>query len=92
MEVADGFVVPSTQAGKVDIEMHNDNGEQFTAVLHNVLYVPALAERLFSIESLMEAGHECHFRKGACTLIFHNKRYCDKVTLPFKGTLRVQDP
>ena len=58
VEVADGFVVPATQAGKVDIEMHNDNEELFTAVLHNVLYVPALAERLFSIESLMEAGHE----------------------------------
>ena len=58
VEVADGFVVPATQAGKVDIEMYNDDGELFTAVLHNVLYVPALAERLFLIESLMEAGHE----------------------------------
>ena len=78
--------------GKVNIQMHNDDGELFTAVLRNVLYVPALAERLFSIESLMEAGHECYFRKGTCTMVFQIEQYCGRVTLPFKGTPKGHDP
>ena len=56
-------MAPATQAGKVKIEMHNDEGGLYIAVLHNVLYVSALVERLFSIETWWIQGMSVSSRK-----------------------------
>ena len=53
--------------------MFNDNGETFIATLYNVLLVPDLCDRLFSIITLMNAGHTCLFHKGFCTVYFGAK-------------------
>ena len=70
VEVADGHYVPAKQQGTVHVLMYDDEGQHFQAVLKNVLYVPALADHLFSIISMMEAGHACTFHNGFCTLYF----------------------
>ena len=61
IEVADGHHVTSKQKGKVQIQMCDNNGKSFITTLHNVLLAPDLCDRLFSIVTLMNAGHTCIF-------------------------------
>ena len=61
--------------------MCNDNGKKFVATLYNVLLAPDLCDRLFSIITLMNAGHTCFFHKGFCTVYFGAKDN-NAVTLP----------
>ena len=53
--------------------MFDNNGETFIATLYNVLLTPDLCDRLFSIITLMNAGHTCLFHKGFCTVYFGAK-------------------
>ena len=57
IEVADGHHVIVKQKGSVRIQMFDNNGENFIATLYNVLLAPDLCDRLFSIITLMNAGH-----------------------------------
>ena len=61
--------------------MCDDNGKTFVATLYNVLLAPDLSNRLFSIITLMNAGHTCLFYKGFCTVYFGAKEG-NAVTLP----------
>ena len=61
--------------------MCDDNGKTFIATLYNVLLAPDLCDRLFSMITLMNAGHTCLFHKGFCTVYFGAKEY-NTVTLP----------
>ena len=70
IEVADGHHVTSKQKGQVRIQMCDDNGKTFIATLYNVLLAPDLCNRLFSIVTLMNAGHIFIFHKGFCTVYF----------------------
>ena len=73
IEVADGHHVNAKQKGSVRIQMCDDNGKTFFATLYNVLLAPDLCDRLFSIITLMNAGHTCIFQKGFCTVYFGAK-------------------
>ena len=53
--------------------MFDNNRETFIARLYNVLLAPDLCDRLFSIITLMNAGHTCLFHKGFCTVYFGAK-------------------
>ena len=64
IEVADRHHVMEKQKGSVRIQMCNNNGKTFIETLYNVLLAPDLCERLFSIITLMNAGHTCLFNKG----------------------------
>ena len=58
-----------------------DNKKTFIATLYNVLLAPDLCDRLFSIITLINAGHTCLFQKGFCKVYFGaDKR--NAVTLP----------
>ena len=81
IEVADGHHVTEKQKGQVQIKMCDDNTDPFIATLHNVLLAPYLCDRLFSIITLMNSGHNCLFHKGFCTLYFGAKEN-NAVTLP----------
>ena len=70
IEVADGHHVTEKQKGSVRIQMCDDNGKKFIAALYHVLLAPDLCDRLFSIITLMNAGHTCLFQKGFCTVYF----------------------
>ena len=61
--------------------MCDDNGNTFVVTLYNVLLAPDLCDRLFSIITLMNAGHTCLFHKGFCTVNFRAKED-NAVTLP----------
>ena len=66
--------------------MCDDNGKACIATLHNVLLPLDLCNRLFSIITLMNAGHTFLFHKGFCTVYFgaNNK---NTVTLPHSAQL-----
>ena len=53
--------------------MCDDNRKTFIKTLYNVLLAPELCDRLFSIITLMSAGHTCIFHKGFCTVYFGAK-------------------
>ena len=61
IEVADGHHIMVKQKGSVRIKMCDDNRKTFIATLYNVLLAPDLCDRLFSINTLMNAGHMCLF-------------------------------
>ena len=81
IEVADGHHVTAKQKGQVGIKMCNNNGKTFIATLYNVLLAPDLCERLFSIITLMNAGHTFLFHKDFCTMYFGADNR-NAVTLP----------
>ena len=64
IEVADRHHVTAKQKGQVRIKMCDDNGDNFIATLHNVLLVPYLCDRLFSIITSMKSGHTYLLHKG----------------------------
>ena len=49
--------------------------------MYNVLLVPDICDRLFSIITLMSVGHNFLFLKGFCTLYFGDKEK-NAVTFP----------
>ena len=81
IEVADGHHVTAKQKGSVRIQMFDNNRKTFIATLYNVLLAPDLCDRLFSIITLMNAGHTCLFHKAFCRVYFGAKEN-NAVTLP----------
>ena len=53
--------------------MCDDNGKTFIASLYNILLAPDLCDKLFSIVTLMNAGH-IFFHKGFCTVYFGTEK------------------
>ena len=84
IEVAYGHHVTAKQKGSVRIKMCDDNGKKFVATLYYVLLAPDLCDILFSIITLMNAGHKCIFHKGFCTVYFGAKED-NAVTLPHRA-------
>jgi len=69
VEVADGHIkCPAT--GKIRISMIDDDGNPIEAILHDVMYVPGLYRRLFSITRFARHGHYAVFRNATRTLHF----------------------
>ena len=81
IEVVDGHHVTAKQKGSVRIQICDNNRKKFVATLYNVLLSPDLCDRLFSIITLMNAGHTCLFHKEFCTVYFGEKED-NAVTLP----------
>ena len=67
--------------------MFNDNGKKLITSLYNVLLAPDLCDRLFSIISLINAGHTCLFHKGFCTVYFGAEKE-NAITLPHSAQRR----
>ena len=61
--------------------MCDDNGKKFIATLYNVLLALDLCDGLFSIITIMNAGHTCILHKGFCTVYFRAEKK-NAVTLP----------
>ena len=61
--------------------MCDDNLKTFITTLYNVLLAPYLCNRLFSIITLMNAGHTCIFHKWFCTVYFGVDKI-NAITLP----------
>ena len=65
--------VIAKQKVSVRTQIFDNNGNTLVATLCNVLLAPDLCDRLFSIITLMNAGHTCLFHKGFCTVYFGAK-------------------
>jgi hypothetical protein len=56
--------------GIVLIKMQDDNGDEFMAMLKDVMYVPGLSCRLFSITKFAHHGHVAVTKDNVITLYF----------------------
>jgi hypothetical protein len=70
VEVADGHIIKCPATGKIRISMIDDNGNPIEAKLHDVMYVPGLNRRLFSITRFAPHGHYAVFQNATITLHF----------------------
>jgi hypothetical protein len=68
--VADGHVIKVTKTGKIKIRMIDDDGKPLIATLQQVMYVPGLSRRLFSLTRFTEQGHTVFMRRNAICLRF----------------------
>jgi len=82
VEVADGHVIKCSVTGKIRLSMYDDNGNVLDAVLHDVMYVPGLSRRLFSITRFARHGHYATIRSGSTTLYFPLLDLPVMVTMP----------
>ena len=73
IEVAYRYHVTAKQKGQLRIKVCNNNGYPFIAMFHNLLLEPDLCDRLFSIITLMNLGHNFLLHKGFCTMYFKEK-------------------
>jgi len=97
IEVADGHIIKCTTTGKIKLRMLDDNGEQLEVMLTDVMYVPRLSRRLFSVAKFARHGLHAMIRKNATTLFFTVNGRESPVTLQsvgggkaFAADLRVQ--
>jgi hypothetical protein len=80
VEVADGHIIKCSVTGKIQLDMLDDNGNPLNAVLLDVMYIPGLSRRLFSITRFAKHGHFATIKQNSTTLYFGSKH--DPVTLP----------
>jgi hypothetical protein len=67
VEVADGHIIKCPAAGKIRISMIDDDGNPIEAKLQDVMYIPGLNRRLFSITRFARHGHYAVFRNATTT-------------------------
>jgi len=85
IEVADGHVIKCTTTGKIKVKMLDDNGDQLDIVLTDVMYVPGLSRRLFSVAKFARHGFHAMIRRNATTLYFSSNGKESPVTLQSVG-------
>jgi transposase InsO family protein len=85
VEVADGHIIKCTMTGKIKIRMLDDNGEDLEVTLTDVMYVPGLSRRLFSVSKFARHGFHAMIKKNATTLFFTNNGIESPVTLQSIG-------
>ena len=73
VEVADGHIIKCSTTGKIRIRMLDDNGDQLEVTLTDVMYVPGLSRRLFSVSKFARHGFHAMICKNATTLYFSNQ-------------------
>ena len=81
VEVADGHTVPATLCGKVLVITSTDLGQKINLRIEDVLLVPNLERRLFSLMSLIEQDHDVRLsRNKGVQIYFSGER--SPVTIP----------
>jgi transposase InsO family protein len=95
IEVVDGHVIKCSVTGKIQLNMLDDHGKCLDAVLHDVMYVPGLSRRLFSITRFAKHGHFATIKKDSTTLYFGPKRapvtLVTNDNIPMAANLKVTD-
>jgi len=85
VEVANGHVIKCTTTGKIQVRMLDDNGDRLDATLTNVMYVPGLSRRLFSVSKFARHGFHAMIKRNATTLYFSINGKNSPVTLQSVG-------
>lgn len=70
VEVADGHIIKCSKTGDVLIKMQDDDGNEITATLKDVMYVSGLSRRFFSITKFARHGHIVVIKNNGITLHF----------------------
>jgi uncharacterized protein YdcH (DUF465 family) len=83
VEVADGHMIKCSVTGKIRISMQDDNGSWLNATLSEVMYVPGLSRRLFSVTQFAQHGHRAIIQQHGTTLLFGTRRA--PVTIPYQN-------
>ena len=73
IEVVDRHHVTTKQKVQVQMRICDNNGDPFIVTLHNILLASDFCNRLFSIITLMNLGHNCLFHKGFFMVYFGSK-------------------
>jgi hypothetical protein len=81
VEVADGHIIKCSVTGNIRISMQDDTGKWFNALLSDVMYVPGLSRRLFSVTQFAQHGHRAIVQQHGTTLLFGPSRL--PVTIPY---------
>ncbi len=85
VEVADGHTIKYTTTGDVMLSMQDDNGDKFSAILKDVMYIPGLSHQLFSITKFARHGHKALIQNNGIVLYFQN--HAASITLsPLSGS------
>jgi translation initiation factor IF-1 len=85
VEVADGHVIKCTITGKFQVRMLDDNGDRLDVTLTDVMYVPGLSQRLFSVSKFAHHGFHAMIKRNATTLYFSANGKESPVTLQSVG-------
>ncbi|KAJ8575949.1 hypothetical protein ON010_g3264 [Phytophthora cinnamomi] len=62
VQMADGHIVVGTEAGDLKI------ADGPLGIVHNVVYIPSLAQTLLSASVLTTDGYKCDFGDNGCTV------------------------
>ena len=81
VEVANGHVIKCSITGKIQINMQDDNRDHLNAILSDVMYVPGLSHRLFSVTQFAQHGHQAIVQRHGTMLLFGPHRA--PVTIPY---------
>jgi hypothetical protein len=82
VEVADGHVIKCSITGKIKINIRDEDGKRLNANLTEVMYVPGLSRRLFSVTQFTQHGHQAIVQQHGTTLLFGPGQI--QVTIPCK--------
>jgi translation initiation factor IF-1 len=85
VEVANGHVIKCTTTGKIQVRMLDDNGDRLEVTLTDVMYVPGLSRRLFSVAKFARHGFHAMIKQNATTLYFNTNGKESPVTLQSIG-------
>jgi len=86
VEVAKGHVIKCTTTGKIKIRMLDDNGANLEVTLTDVMYVPGLSCRLFSVSKFSQHGFHAMIKQNATTLFFCSNGIKSPITLQSAGS------
>jgi len=81
VEVVDGHLIRCSITGNIQIYMQDDTGIPFQATLSEVMYVPGLSRRLFSVTQFAQHGHRAIVQNQGTTLLFGPRKL--PVTIPY---------
>jgi hypothetical protein len=70
VEVANGHVIKCSSTGTILIAMQYDNGIPFQTTLQDIMNVPGLSRRLFSLTKFAKHGHHALVKNNATIIYF----------------------
>jgi len=68
VKVTNGHIIKCPATRMIKLEMLDDDGNTLEVKLYDVMYVPGVSRRLFSITHFVHHGHHATFTKGTKVL------------------------
>jgi hypothetical protein len=81
VEIVNRHIIKCSITGNIKISMQDDNGDWLNTTLVEVMYVPGLSCRLFSVTKFSQHGHKAIIQQHGTMLLFGS--CCLPVTIPY---------